>query len=219
MFYRQIANSAFFEVDTIIIGNAKIKRRPNIQTMITCERCGNVMPNSSLLCLVCGTLSVFSKPDIHTPTRNEPGSVPFPIPGDRQEEYEQRIYNPQPGYAPFADEKLYNPSSAPHPTLTSHIATTPINPDTPSIKKGALFVEVALNLCLGLFGIGWLVAGETITGLVLLACSIILYWPILLIGFFLNFLFSIGPGLYGLILLAISVMSLNVILLRKTIMR
>ncbi len=196
-------------------GSAKTEWRPNLRTMITCERCGNVMPNSSLLCLVCGTLSVLSRPDIHTPVQNESGSVPFPIPGEGQKAYEQWIHNPQPDYAPSPGEQPYDAPSPLYPVRVSHSTTTPIASITTSSKKGALYVEVVLNLCLGIFGIGWLIAGENVTGLVLLACSVIVYWPTLLIVFFLNVTFSIGPGLYGLVPLALGVSSLNILLLKK----
>lgn len=125
--------------------------------------------------------------------------------------------NPQPDYAAFPGERPGDSSSTLYlyPVLEPHATTTPIAPVISSIPKGALFVEAVLNLCLGIFGIGWLIAGETVTGLVLLACSLILYWPTLLILFFLNFIFSIGPGLYALIVLAPGVTTLNVLLLRR----
>lgn len=185
--------------------------------MIICERCGNAMPNNSLLCLVCGTLSVFSRPDIHTPTRNEAGSAPFSIPREKQEEYEQQMDNPQPDYALFPGEQPedLSPSSHLYSALAPRATTTPIAPVVSSTPKKALFIEAVLNLCLGIFGVGWLIAGETVTGLVLLACSLILYWPTLFILFFLNFIFSIGPGLYALIFLAPGVTTLNLLLLRR----
>ncbi|MEO7019249.1 MAG: hypothetical protein ABI234_03770 [Ktedonobacteraceae bacterium] len=188
--------------------------------MIICERCGNMMPNSALLCLACGTLSVFTKPDLNTPTQYELGFVPSPLPDNGQAEYRQHLYNPQPGYAPLpSDGQLSHSLSMIYAPISMNLMTTPVTPLAPSIKRGAILLEVLLNICPGIFGIGWLMAGETITGLLLLACSIILYWPILLIGFFLSRIFSVGPGLYGLIPLAIGTIILNIFLLKRDIKR
>ena len=84
----------------------------------------------------------------------------------------------------------------------------------PVEHNGALLKEIILSL-LGIFGIGWLLAGETTVGIVLLVASFLLYWPIMLLGTF----FTGGLGLICLGPLAISVIIVNALLLNATLNR
>lgn len=185
--------------------------------MITCQHCGNVMPNNALLCLACGTLCVFSRVDIDTPPHPELGSALFFMSEGEREALGAALRQPQPGMIPIPGTQAFDSLPTLHSPVAQAPTATPLVPVSPSVNKGALIVEVTLNLCLGLFGIGWLMAGESLTGLLLLTCSLVLYWPTLLIGFFLNVIFSVGPGLYGLIPLALGTVALNLYLLRKTL--
>jgi hypothetical protein len=72
----------------------------------------------------------------------------------------------------------------------------------------ALAVEFILSL-FGIFGIGWLLAGKTVIGLLLLACSILIYWPMMILGT----LFTLGFGLMCLGPLAVSCVICNALLL------
>ncbi len=79
-------------------------------------------------------------------------------------------------------------------------------------NNNALVVEVILSL-FGLFGVGWLIAGETTVGTVLLVCSIFIYWPLLIMGT----IFTLGLGLVCLGPLAIGAIILNILLLNKAL--
>jgi hypothetical protein len=87
----------------------------------------------------------------------------------------------------------------------------PASPGNP----GAIVTEVLLNVFLGIYGVGWLMAGETTTGIILLICSILLYWPIMILGT----IFTVGLGLICLVPLAIVALIINPILLSNAIKR
>jgi hypothetical protein len=91
----------------------------------------------------------------------------------------------------------------------------PMVPVASSSNSGATVVEVLLTIFLGIYGIGWLMAGETTTGIILLICSFLLYWPIMILGT----IFTLGIGLACLVPLAIGAIILNAILLSNTIKR
>ena len=79
-------------------------------------------------------------------------------------------------------------------------------------NNNALIVEIILSL-FGLFGVGWLIAGETTVGTVLLICSIFIYWPLLILGT----IFTLGLGLICLGPLVIGAIILNILLLNKVL--
>jgi len=78
----------------------------------------------------------------------------------------------------------------------------------------AFVVEFILSL-LGIFGIGWLLAGETVIGFLLLVCSILIYWPMMILGT----LFTLGFGLMCLGPLAVSCVICNALLLNLCLKR
>ncbi len=84
----------------------------------------------------------------------------------------------------------------------------------PQEVNSALIAEVILSL-FGIFGIGWLIGGETTIGVVLLLCSILLYWPLIIGGTIITF----GLGLICLGPLAIGAIILNVLLLQRKLLR
>lgn len=81
-------------------------------------------------------------------------------------------------------------------------------------NDGALVAEIILSL-FGLFGIGWLMAGETTVGVILLICSVIIYWPIMILGT----IFTFGIGLLCLGPIAIAAIIVNIILLNNVLNR
>jgi hypothetical protein len=81
-------------------------------------------------------------------------------------------------------------------------------------NDSALLVEFILSL-VGVFGVGWLMAGETVTGRILLICSFLVYWPIMIVGTILTF----GLGLICLGPIAIGAIILNILLLNSVINR
>jgi hypothetical protein len=89
------------------------------------------------------------------------------------------------------------------------------NPAPPSHDNGPLIVEILLSLLLGIYGVGWLMAGETTVGVILLICTFVLYWPTLILGA----IFTLGLGLFCLVPLAIGAIVLNAVLLNNALKR
>ncbi|GAC1359000.1 MAG: hypothetical protein NVS2B12_40950 [Ktedonobacteraceae bacterium] len=81
-------------------------------------------------------------------------------------------------------------------------------------NTSALIIEIVLSL-FGLFGIGWLLAGETTIGVILLLGSIFIYWPIIILGT----IFTFGLGLICLGPLVIGAIILNLLLLNTVLDR
>ncbi|GHO46212.1 hypothetical protein KSX_43750 [Ktedonospora formicarum] len=93
------------------------------------------------------------------------------------------------------------PQYGPQPGVNVTVVNNTQRSNTP------LVVEIILSI-FGIFGVGWLTAGETTVGIVLLLCSFFVYWPMLVvIG-----IFSIGVCDFPLIIAAIVV---NAILLNN----
>ena len=78
-----------------------------------------------------------------------------------------------------------------------------------------MLVEVLLSLFLGIYGVGWLMAGETTTGIVLLICSFVIYWPFVI----LLIVFTLGLGLFCVVPLGIGAVILNAVLLNSRLNR
>jgi TM2 domain-containing membrane protein YozV len=76
----------------------------------------------------------------------------------------------------------------------------------------ALVAEIILSL-FGIFGIGWLMAGETAIGVILLLGSFFFYWPVILLGA----VVTDGFGLICLGPLAIGAIILNIVLLSSVL--
>ncbi|GCE17589.1 hypothetical protein [Dictyobacter kobayashii] len=92
-----------------------------------------------------------------------------------------------------------------------------INPNTFTVTQEnntPLVAEIILSL-FGIFGVGWLMARETTTGAVLLVCSFLFYWPLIILGT----IFTLGIGLICLGPLAVGAIIVNVILLNRVIKR
>lgn len=81
-----------------------------------------------------------------------------------------------------------------------------------------LIVEALLSLLLGVFGIGWLLIGETVTGILLLIGSAIFYLPLLVISYVLAY-FSFGLSVLCTGPLALGAVFLNAFMLNKTLKR
>jgi hypothetical protein len=81
-------------------------------------------------------------------------------------------------------------------------------------NNNTLIVEIILSL-FGLFGVGWLLAGETTAGTILLIGSVFIYWPLLIFGT----IFTFGLGLICLGPFAIGAIILNILLLNKVLDR
>jgi hypothetical protein len=81
-----------------------------------------------------------------------------------------------------------------------------------------LIVELLLTIFLGIFGVGWLMAGEVVTGIILLVCSLFIYLPLLIISIFIAF-FTLGFSLFCTGPMIIGAIALNAILLNNKLKR
>ena len=87
-----------------------------------------------------------------------------------------------------------------------------------SKNSAPLIVELLLSIFLGIFGVGWLMAGEVAIGIVLLVCSFFIYIPLLIISIFIAF-FTFGFSLFCTGPLVIGAIALNAILLNNRLKR
>jgi TM2 domain-containing membrane protein YozV len=187
-----------------------------------CTRCGNQLANTTTVCPVCGALNTPSQQgDTKQATRY--GNYPeqsFGAPASYTLEQEQPIY------PDYRQPQMYYPEVQPPPFAYSPASVTgqpryeanrnyqpPISHTAPK-NDTILVTEVILSL-FGIFGVGWLMAGETVTGIVLLICSALIYWPIMIFGT----VFTFGFGLICLAPFAIGAIILNILLLNGTLRR
>jgi hypothetical protein len=92
-------------------------------------------------------------------------------------------------------------------------------PDTNNVtftnkNDAALVTEILLSL-IGIFGVGWIMARETTIGVILLTCSFLIYWPIMILGT----MFTLGIGLICLGPMAIITIIINFVLLNNMLNR
>lgn len=173
------------------------------------------MADHATVCPVCGTLTdtaqqavgqgpqaSFSQGDFAKfggPSPYQQGYGPVPNPPPRPAGYMPPLQQ-MPGYAPYA-------SMYPQGAVNVTVINKPGN-------EGAVIAEILLSL-FGVFGVGWLIGGETTVGIVLLICSIFIFWPIMILGT----LFTFGLGLICLVPLAIGAIILNALLCASAMKR
>ena len=204
-----------------------------------CERCGNDMMENTTICPVCGALTAKARARLEPATSygpypteiaGEPASYeqgyergysaqatpplptldyPFTPPRPQQPPYGQFPHRPQPQQHNYAPPSYnYPPRYTPYPAQVNFtVVTTGKN-------EGALITEIVCSL-FGIFGIGWLMGGETAIGTVLLIGSFLLYWPLMLGITIMTF----GLGLLCMGPLAIGVIILNALLLNSKLKR
>src|SRR6266704_3057490 len=122
--------------------------------MMNCESCRGILPDNALVCPNCGAATSASQPRPQLPSYTPPQQAFMPP----QQNY---------GYAPQY-------GSIPPQQNVTVVNNANKNP-TP------VLIEVLLSLFLGIYGVGWLMAGETTTGIVLLICSFVIYWPFVIL--------------------------------------
>ncbi len=208
-----------------------------------CERCGNDISDNTSICPVCGTVSFLAKAANQSSTAYGPFlQSDFGGPPPYQQDYtppsnpsassqpdyafpprQNRGYGPQ--FPPFSSPQAgYIPQQNYGPAYNANaglgyqpgpINVTVINtPGLSGKNESALIAEVLLSL-FGIFGVGWLMAGESTVGAILLICSFVIYWPILLLGT----IFTFGFGLICLGPMAIAAIIINALLLNNTLNR
>ena len=185
--------------------------------MTTCERCGNDMPDSLAICPHCGTVTSTEKDDI-SPTTSY-GS------------YSDRYYSQSPGYAENMQQDYVTPHSQGYNIEQQNYSygqsynAPPIYQQAPynftvfnTSNSTPLIVELLCSIFLGIFGIGWLMAGEVVIGVILLVCSLFIYLPLLIISIFIAF-FTFGFSLFCTGPMVIGAIALNAILLNNKLKR
>lgn len=176
-----------------------------------CERCGQEMADNALICAFCGTATSVAKAFTQTPQApTHYGAPPQQVPP-----YQQG-YAPQPGVAGQPGYGYAVPGPPPVPNYAPASAPANYPPGITIVQKnnGALIAELILSL-FGVFGVGWLMAGETTVGAILLICSFFMYWPFVILGT----VFTLGLGLICIGPLAIGAIVVNVILLNSNLDR
>ena len=191
-----------------------------------CERCGKDIPDSAAICPSCGTATLSSRSAMQPPTsygQYQPGSFenPQPMPTYEQGYAPQQNYQPpqQPTYMPPRQNFGYAPQyGAPPMYQPGPVNVTIVNNATAFANKntGALIAEIILSL-FSIYGVGWLMAGETTIGTILLICSAV-YWLFAFVFTIVTF----GIGLLCLLCLAplsIAVIIINALLLNSNLDR
>ncbi|GAC1389904.1 MAG: hypothetical protein NVS4B11_10210 [Ktedonobacteraceae bacterium] len=187
-----------------------------------CDRCGKEIGDNATRCPICGMA-----------TENE---VQYMQPSTYQVQQGQQGQPPQDDLSRFGGPPLYQMGYGPMPSPTQQIGYVPMpQQQAPgygatsygsiypqghvtvvqsSASDAALIAEIVLSL-FGVFGVGWILGGETTVGIILLICSIFIYWPVMILGT----LFTLGMGLICLGPLAIGVIILNALLCNSILKR
>ena len=187
---------------------------------MNCERCGTGLPDNATICPTCGTRTSTVWPGPGGQRSTSYGQYPpggYDGPSQQQTPYWQG-YGPQPGYVPPQPNYGYPPpphGAPPYQYQPGINVTLVTNPAPPNHDNGPLIVEILLSLLLGIYGVGWLMAGETTVGVILLICTFVLYWPTFILGA----IFTVGLGLFCLVPLAIGAIVLNAVLLNNALKR
>ena len=201
----------------ILSDDNKASETKDKQAMTTCERCGNDIPDNIAICPNCGTVTFKAK-------ENLPPTTSY---GSYSEKYSNQspIYaeNNQPNYVtPHSQE--YNSQQQNYSYGQSYNAP-PIYQQAPfnvtvfnTNNSTPLIVELLLSIFLGIFGVGWLIAGEMVIGVILLVCSLFIYLPLLIISIFIAF-FTFGFSLFCTGPMVIGAIVLNAILLNNRLKR
>ena len=182
-----------------------------------CDRCGKEIADTATQCPFCGMPTEhemhYMRPSAYQVQQGPPqddlskfGGPPLyqagysAVPPPMQQSTYVPFPQQTPGYAPASYAPLY-----PQGNITV-VQTT--NSDAP------LVVEIVLSL-FGIFGVGWIIGGETTTGVILLLCSIFIYCPVMILGT----VFTLGIGLICLAPLAISAIIINALLCSRVLKR
>lgn len=185
--------------------------------MITCKRCGNDMPDNLAICPNCGTVTSKAKDNVSPATSY--GS------------YSDSYYSQSPIYAENIQQDSMNPHSQEYNFQQQNYSYEQSYNASPMQQQAQfsfpvfnrsnntpLIFELLLSILLGIFGIGWLMAGEVAIGVILLVCSLFIYLPLLIISIFIAF-FTFGFSLFCTGPMVIGAIVLNAILLNTKLKR
>ena len=178
-----------------------------------CDRCGKEIATTATQCPFCGMPTEqemhYMHPSAYQVQQGPPqddfstfGGPPVYQAGYRAVPPIQHVPFPQqaPGYAPASYSSVY-----PQSNITV-VQTTG--------NEAPLVAEIILSL-FGIFGVGWILGGETTIGVILLLCSVFIYWPVMILGT----VFTFGIGLVCLGPLAISAIIINALLCNRVLKR
>lgn len=178
-----------------------------------CERCGEELPETSTICPTCGTPQRQGSKRQHTvygksshghsgePSSNKqtnPGAYTSYMPPQMYEKAAHKTFSQGPSFVPPILYQIPSPA----PTRLAPVQTPATN--------NALTIEIALSL-IGIFGIGWLIAGQTAIGVLFLLGSILFYWPMIIASTIL----TDGFSLLCLVPIAIGLIIFNAVLLNS----
>ena len=191
-----------------------------------CERCGKEISDTAAICPSCGSLtSTISATRSAGQPPTQHGTYPaesYDEPGSSYEQgYSPRSdykQPPQPDYiAPPRPDYPYGQSYAP-PRFQQGggINVSVYNNYTPPGQKNnaALVAEIILSL-FGIYGVGWLIGGETTVGIILLISSFVIYLPFVILGT----IFTLGFGVLCIGPLSIALIIINAVLLNNALNR
>ncbi|HVB73155.1 MAG TPA: zinc ribbon domain-containing protein [Ktedonobacteraceae bacterium] len=205
--------------------------------MTICERCGNEIPEHITICPSCGTPLSEAQTGVKPANANGTSAYAQPktkvLPFDSL--YADYIPQPEPIYERNYAAHPANPdrsvSKEPSSTGTDpEIASTTTRPHSSRAKTGfrsrflngntniPLLIEVLLSFPFGIFGVGWLLIGENLIGMLLLAGSVFFYMPLLIFSYVLAY-FSYGLSFSFTGPFALGVVFLNAYMLNKTLKR
>lgn len=174
--------------------------------MMTCTTCGRMIQDNATSCPYCGALTELGK-------ASQPQGNYYQQ--QQQQSYmppQQPGYNPQQGYVP-PQQGYYQQPNYGQPYQQAGINVTVTN-NTTSHSSTPVIVELLLNIFLGVYGVGWLMAGETTTGIVLLICSFVDWFIIGIIA-----VLTLGLGFFCWGPLLIAAWIVNAILLNNALKR
>jgi hypothetical protein len=185
--------------------------------MTTCKRCGNDLPDNIAICPNCGTVTVKADDNSSPATSYGSHSERYPWTPSGYADNTQGEYPASHSQDYSSQQQNYNYGqsyNAPpmYQKATFNVTFLNTNNNTP------LIVELLLSIFLGIFGVGWLIAGEVAIGVILLICSLFIYLPLLIISIFTAF-FTFGLSLFCTGPLIIGAIILNAILLNNRLKR
>jgi hypothetical protein len=175
---------------------------------MVCERCGHEIANNDQrpICPVCGT-SLPERARIHLAAST---LRPIQIQTGEYTALPQEFATTQ-ATAEGRGESQSQQQSAGKTFYQQGAFSTPgIYISSLNSSSSAVLVEFALSL-IGIFGIGWILAGETLIGIILLVGSLLLYWPVM----FLGTLLTLGLGLICLGPFAVAAIICNAFFLNR----
>ncbi len=185
--------------------------------MMTCERCGKDIPDNVAICPNCGTVTLMAKDKPQPSTKYGPYSEGYSAtpPGYAYNPQQDFPAPPPQEYRSLQQSYGYGQSYNSPPMYQQAVPNVYVYNATNSTP---LIVELLISIFLGLFGVGWLIAGEITVGVILLICSLFLYLPLLIISIFIAF-FTFGLSLFCTAPMIIGAIVLNAILLNNRLKR